>query len=119
MAEEKKEFALHIDATEYRDKILKGDLPALVDFWAPWCFPCRMLAPTIEELAKEYDGRVTVAKINTDNNGELANSLDIKGIPTMVFIKDGQVVEKVSGAAAKHIIAAKLEKLIAAPAKAA
>ncbi len=90
MAEEKKEWALHLDASEYQDKILKGTLPALVDFWAPWCFPCRMLAPTIEELAKEYEGRVVIAKINTDNNGALANSLNIKGIPTMVLIKDGK-----------------------------
>ena len=74
-----------------------------------------MLAPTIEELAKEYEGRVVVAKVNTDQNGELANSLDIKGIPTMLFIKDGQIVDKMTGAAAKHIIAGKLEKLIEQP----
>jgi thioredoxin 1 len=119
MTEEKKEFALHLDANEYRDKILKGSLPALVDFWAPWCFPCRMLAPTIEELAKEYEGRVVIAKVNTDQNGELANSLDIKGIPTMLFIKDGQIVDKMTGAAAKHIIAGKLQMLLEQSAKAA
>jgi len=119
VAEQKKECALHLDANGYQDQILKGQLPALVDFWAPWCFPCRMLAPTIEELAKEYEGRVVVAKINTDENGALANSLDIKGIPTLIFVKNGQIVDKVTGAVAKHVLASKLDNLIAQPGKAA
>jgi len=92
---------------------LQAELPALVDFWAPWCYPCRMVGPVIEELARDYNGRVIVAKVNTDHNAELANSYGVQGIPTMLFIKKGEVVERVVGAASKQVLVGKLEKLLA------
>jgi len=107
------EFALHVEGNEFKEKILQAELPALVDFWAPWCYPCRVVAPIIEELARSYHGRVIVAKVNTDRNADLANSYGIQGIPTMLFIKRGEVVDRVVGAVSKQILAGKLKKLLA------
>lgn len=115
MAEEKaseQEHVWHVDSVEFEKKILQADRPALVDFWAPWCGPCRMIAPTIEQLAREYEGRVIVAKVNTDHNGELAMSYGIQGIPTLLFIKDGEVVDRIIGAVGRQVLVAKLEKLL-------
>lgn len=107
-----KEFVLHVNSGEFKSKIVEAGKPALVDFWAPWCFPCRMIAPTIEELARDYQGRVIVAKVNTDDNGELASSFGIQGIPTMLFFKEGKVVDRVTGAVPKHVLVAKLNKML-------
>ena len=109
---ETKEAVLHVESAEFQAKVLDGELPALVDFWAPWCFPCRMIAPTIEELAKEYQGRAVVAKVNTDNNGELAQSYGIQGIPSMLFFKGGEVVDRVTGAVPKGVLIGKLDALL-------
>ena len=109
---ENQETALHIGSDEFNTSILEADKPALVDFWAPWCFPCRMLAPTIEELAKDYEGRAIIAKINTDENGELAQSLGIQGIPTMILFKEGKEVDRVVGAVPKPALASKLGALL-------
>ncbi len=110
---EKQEHAWHVDSGEFKDRILQADRPALVDFWAPWCGPCRMIAPTIEELAREYEGRVIVAKVNTDHNAELAMSYGIQGIPTLLFVKDGQVVDRITGAVGKQVLVDRLERLLA------
>lgn len=108
-----KEYVLHVESDQFKEKVIEAELPALVDFWAPWCFPCRMIGPTIEELAKDYAGRAIVAKVNTDNNGELASSFGIQGIPTMIFFKDGKIVDRVMGAVPKHVLTAKLDALLA------
>ena len=82
---------------EFETVVLKSDLPVLVDFWAPWCGPCRMVAPIVEELAEEYDGRVKFVKVNTDDNTQTAVAYGIRSIPTLLVFKDGQQVDEVIG----------------------
>lgn len=94
--------------------VLQNDKPVLVDFWAPWCGPCRMLAPVIEELAKEYTGKISVAKINTDEHPNAASRYKISAIPTLLFFKQGKVVEQLVGVHSKAEIKKTLDGLIAA-----
>ena len=82
----------------------------LVDFWAEWCAPCRRLAPTVDALASDYDGRVTVAKMNVDENPEVPGTYAIRGIPTLLIFKDGQLAETIVGLQSKEDIAAKIER---------
>jgi thioredoxin 1 len=100
------------DAT-YEQEVVKSDKPVLVDFWAPWCGPCRMVGPTIEELANEYVGRFKVAKVNTDENPRTPSSLGIRGIPTMIFYVDGQEAERVVGVRPKAELKNKVEAILA------
>jgi thioredoxin 1 len=86
--------------------------PVLVDFWAPWCGPCRMLAPMINELAKEYTGRAKVCKLNTDDNPDVASRYQISAIPTLLFFKDGKLMDQVTGVRPKPEIKSILERLI-------
>lgn len=100
------------DASFERD-VLKSDKPVLVDLWAPWCGPCRMLSPVVDELAKEYAGKVVVGKLNTDDNPATAASLRVSAIPTLVFVKGGKVVESLVGVQSKAAIKARLDALLA------
>ncbi len=84
----------------------------MVDFWATWCGPCKMVAPIVEELAKEYEGRVTFAKVNTDENPDLASRYNIRGIPTLIFFKEGKVLDQVIGAVPKAQLKAKLDSFL-------
>jgi len=86
---------------------------SLVDFWAPWCGPCRMVAPVIEELAEDYDGKAKVCKVNTDEEQEIAVKFGIRSIPTVMFFKDGELVDQMVGAASKQAFADKLDALLA------
>ena len=86
---------------------------ALVDFWAPWCGPCRMIAPVIEELAEEYDGKAKICKVNTDEEQEIAVKFGIRSIPTLIFLKDGEIVDQIVGAQSKQVLADKLNSLLA------
>lgn len=94
------------------NEIISGSQPVLVDFWATWCGPCRMLGPTVEAVAKEYDGKVTVAKCNVDECEDVAVQFGIRNIPTLLFFKGGQVVDKLVGNVPKGEITAKLDAII-------
>ncbi len=94
------------------DKVLKTDKPVVIDFWAEWCGPCRMVAPIIEQLAEEYKDNVIVGKIDVDENNEATTKYGIRNIPTILFIKNGQVVDKIVGAADKHLFVDKINKLL-------
>lgn len=96
----------------FEDEVLQTDRPVLIDFWAPWCGPCRVVSPIVEELADEYAGRVKVGKVNVDENPETAEQYGIRGIPTLLFFKDGDIADRVVGAAPKSQIAEKLEALV-------
>lgn len=104
---------LHVTDAEFKEKVLDSKMPVLVDFWAAWCGPCRMIAPFVEELAKEYAGKAIVAKLDTDANPQTPMSYGIMGIPTLLFFKNGQVVDRIVGAVPKAVIAKKLDAVIA------
>jgi thioredoxin 1 len=89
---------VHVTDAAFETTILQSKIPAIVDFWAPWCGPCRMVAPVLDKLAKEYAGKLLVAKVNTDENQEWANKFMVQGIPTMLFVTDGKVIHRQVGA---------------------
>jgi thioredoxin 1 len=92
----------HINDGNFNEEVLKSDLPVLVDFWAPWCGPCLSIAPAVEELAKEYSGRIKVGKMNVDENSQTPSSFGIRGIPTLILFKGGKAVNQVVGAVPKN-----------------
>ncbi len=94
----------------FQTEVLGGDQPVLVDFWAPWCGPCKMLTPTIEELAGEFAGKVRIGKLNTDENPNTASEHGISAIPTLMLFKQGQLVERLTGVVPKPQLAATLNK---------
>jgi thioredoxin 1 len=89
---------VHVTDTEFEEKVLKSSLPVVVDFWAPWCGPCRMVAPILDKIANEQAGKLVVAKVNTDENPEWATRFGVQGIPTMLFVAQGKVVHRQVGA---------------------
>lgn len=89
---------IHVNDDAFEKTVLKSPLPVLVDFWAPWCAPCRMVAPSLEKIAQEYEGRMLVAKVDTDQNPKWATHYRVSGIPTLLFISGGQVVHELVGA---------------------
>ena len=101
--------AMAVTSANFEAEVLKADTLVMVDFWAPWCGPCKMIAPTVEALAQEYAGRCKVVKLNTDENQDVATRYQIMGIPTLLFIKDGQPVDKVVGAASGQQLKEKIE----------
>ena len=86
---------------EFEQTVLKSEIPVMLDFWAEWCQPCKMLAPTVEELAGEFEGQLLVGKLNVDDNPKTATNYGIRGIPTLLFIKGGEVVEQLVGVKSK------------------
>jgi thioredoxin 1 len=95
---------IHVTDAAFEKTVLQSELPVIVDFWAPWCRPCKMIAPTLEKIAREYAGKLIVAKVNTDENPEWATRYGVQGIPTLLFIAKGKVLHRQVGAAPERII---------------
>ena len=106
-------MALEITDSNFEELVLKSDKPVLVDFWAEWCGPCRMVGPVVEEIAKEYERKAIVGKLNVDHNPKIATEFGIMSIPALLFFKNGQVVDKQVGAVPKHVLVNKLESQMA------
>jgi len=104
---------IHFNEQNFDAEALKSTTPVLVDFWAEWCGPCKMIAPVLDELAGEYAGKVKIGKVNVDESQNLAAQFGVRSIPTLLFIKNGQVVEQAVGAKGKGALKASLDKLIA------
>ena len=102
---------LELTSENFEAEVINSDTPVLVDFWAEWCMPCRMLAPTIEELAGEYKGKVKVGKVDTDANREISQQFGINAIPTVILFKGGEVAQKFVGVTSKQELAAKLDEV--------
>ena len=103
---------IHIGSEEAFDKLITGDVPVLVDFWATWCGPCRMIAPIVEEIATQYADKVIVAKVDVDEQGELAQRYRIMNIPTLLLFKQGEIVDKAIGAQPKAALEQMLNKAL-------
>ena len=104
-------MALNITDSNYHELIAEGK-PVVMDYWAPWCGPCKMVGPIIDELATEYEGKVIIGKCDVDENGDVAGEYGIRNIPTVLFFKDGKLVDKQVGSAPKSTYAAKIEALL-------
>ena len=104
---------LAISDDQFEDVVLKSDVPVMVDFWAPWCGPCRAIAPILDELAGEYEGKVAIVKINTDEHTKHAMQLGVQGIPTLVFFRGGQEVDRIVGAGKKGLYQTKIDEILA------
>lgn len=105
-------MAQQVNDNNFEEIVLKSKNPVLVDFWAEWCGPCRAIGPVIEELSKEYEGKVTIVKLNTDENPVTPSNYGIRSIPTLLFFKNGKVVDKLIGAVPKSNIKSKLDAIL-------
>jgi len=95
---------IHVTDAEFEKVVLKSSLPVIVDFWAPWCGPCRMVAPVLDKLAKELDGKLVIAKVNTDENPQWATKYNVQGIPTMLMVSGGKIVHTQVGALSEGML---------------
>jgi len=104
---------VEINDGSFETEVIKSDKPVLVDFWATWCGPCKMIAPILEEVATEYDGKLKIAKMDVDSNTKVASQYGIMSIPTLLFFKNGQLVDQVIGAIPKAQLLSRLSKVLA------
>jgi thioredoxin 1 len=103
---------LHVSDKDFAAEVLQSDLPVLVDFWATWCGPCKSIAPVIDDLSKEYAGRIKMTKLNVDENPATPSQYSVRGIPTLILFKGGKVLEQIVGAVPKTRLVAMLEKAL-------
>lgn len=104
---------IELTDANFETEVLQSDKPVLVDFWAEWCGPCKMIAPSIKELAQEYDGKVKIGKLDVDSNGRAAGAHNIRSIPTLLLFKNGEVVDSIIGAVPKGEIKRRLDSVLA------
>jgi thioredoxin 1 len=104
--------AAQVTDSTFKEEVLDSEVPVLVDFWAPWCGPCRMVAPVVDEISAQYEGQLKVVKVNTDENPNVASQYGIRSIPTLMIFKGGQKVDMVVGAVPKTTLANTLEKYL-------
>jgi thioredoxin 1 len=102
-------MAIEFTDANFQQEVISSDVPVLVDFWAVWCGPCKMIAPYVEELAKEYEGKVKVGKVDVDNNPNISMTYGIRSIPTLLIFRDGKIADQIIGAVPKQAIAQKLD----------
>jgi len=105
-------MAIEVNDANFEEVVLQSDIPVLVDFWAEWCGPCRMVSPLVEQLSEEYKGRAVVVKIDVDSNPGVPAKFGIRNIPTILFFKGGEVVDKQVGAVPKTVLAQKIDALL-------
>ena len=105
-------MAIELTNNNFQEIVMKSEKPVLVDFWAEWCGPCRMVGPIVNELATDFEGRAVVGKVDVDSENEIAAQFGIRNIPTLLIFKNGEVVDKQVGVAAKNILAGKLEAVL-------
>lgn len=105
-------MAIHVTDAEFEEVVLKSDVPVVVDFWAEWCGPCKMIGPIVEELSVEFEGKAKMVKVDVDSNPATAMKFGIRNIPTLLFFKGGEVADKQVGVVAKAALAEKVNKLL-------
>jgi thioredoxin 1 len=105
-------MAVEITDSNFADVALNSDKPVMIDFWAEWCGPCRMVAPIVEEMSNDYSGKAVIGKVNVDENPDVSAKFGIRNIPTIIFLKGGQVVDKSVGAVPKNVLTEKMEALL-------
>lgn len=105
-------MAIHVTDADFEEVVLKSDVPVIVDFWAEWCGPCKMIGPIVEELSVEYEGKAKMVKLDVDSNSGTSMKYGIRNIPTLLFFKDGEIADKQVGVVAKATLAEKLNKLL-------
>ena len=103
---------IKVTDAEFEYKVLNSEIPVVVDFWAPWCGPCKMVAPILDKLAVEYDGKVLIAKVNTDENQQYMMQYGVQGIPTMIFVNDGKLIHRQVGALPEPILRDLFEQFV-------
>ena len=110
--ENNKSLEVEVNGNNFQQEVLESSIPVLVDLWAPWCIPCRMISPIVEELGNDNQGKLKVCKLNTDENQNIAARYGIQGIPTLLFFKNGQEVDRIVGVTPKPIIQKKLDAIL-------
>lgn len=105
-------MALQITESNFEEKVLKATQPVMIDFWAEWCGPCMMVVPIIDELSKQYEGKAIIGKVNVDENPHIATKYGIRSIPTVLYFKNGELVDKQVGAAPKNVFESKLKAIL-------